>query len=165
MTNAVPAGPEDRLAISETLLRYCSAIDARDLATVRTLFTADATASYAGSDWIEDADKIVGWLDAMTHEQTYQHHLLSVYHVDIDPATPDVATAVSYLTSHQIHRDTPEMVVVLVGRYYDTLRRVDGRWLISRKEYVVGWAETRTHSQAILQEKPPIELPVPETVG
>ena len=162
--STAPASPADRLAVSDTLLRYCSSVDVKDLATTRTLFTDDATASYGGSDWIQGADRIVAWLDAMTHEQAYQHHLLSVYHVDIDPASPDEATALSYLTSHQIHRDDPDTVLMLVSRYYDTLRRVDGQWLISKKEYVIGWAETRSAPQSLLLAAPPsIDLPAPVT--
>jgi hypothetical protein len=162
----VPANAADRLAVSDTLLRYCSSVDVRDLATVRTLFTDDATASYGGSDWIEGADRIVAWLDAMTHEQAYQHHLLSVYHVDIDPQRPDEATALSYLVSHQIHRDDPDTVLMLVSRYYDTLHRVGDRWLISKKEYVIGWAETRSAPQSLLLAAPPsIDLPAPASAG
>ena len=45
----------------------------------------------------------------------WQHHLLSVYHTDIDG---DTATALTYHTSYQLPKDDPEHVLVLVGRYH-----------------------------------------------
>ncbi len=159
MTKHTPAGVEDRLAVSDTLLRYCSSVDSKDFEAVRQLFADDATASYGGSDWIQGADTIVAWLRAMTAEQTYQHHLLSVYHVDLDE-TGDEATALSYLVSHQIGAADPDTVLQLVSRYYDTLRRVDGTWRITKKEYVIGWAEVRNAPQSLLLAEPPsIDLP------
>jgi ketosteroid isomerase-like protein len=159
MTTRSPATAEDRLAVTDTLLRYCSSVDVKDFDTVRTLFADDATASYGGSDWIQGADTIVAWLRAMTAEQAYQHHLLSVYHVDLDE-TGDEATALSYLTSHQVGSADPDTVLQLVSRYYDTLRRVDGAWKIVKKEYVIGWAEVRTAPQSLLLAEPPsIDLP------
>jgi hypothetical protein len=159
MTKRTPAGVEDRLAVTDTLLRYCSAVDTKDFETVRGLFADAATASYGGSDWIEGADTIVAWLRAMTAEQAYQHHLLSVYHVDLD-ATGDEATALSYLVSHQVGAADPDTVLQLVSRYHDTLRRVDGTWRITRKEYVIGWAEVRSAPQSVLLAAPPsIDLP------
>jgi ketosteroid isomerase-like protein len=159
MTMPTPAGVEDRLAVSDTLLRYCSSVDVKDFDTVRGLFADDATASYGGSDWIQGADTIVAWLRAMTAEQAYQHHLLSVYHVDLD-ATGDEATALSYLVSHQVGAADPDTVLQLVSRYYDTLRRVDGTWRITKKEYVIGWAEVRNAPQSLLLAEPPsIHLP------
>ena len=159
MTKPTPAGAEDRLAVTDTLLRYCSSVDSKDFETVRRLFADDATASYGGSDWIQGADTIVAWLRAMTAEQTYQHHLLSVYHVDLD-ASGDEATALSYLVSHQVSSADPDTVLQLVSRYYDTLRRVDGGWRITKKEYVIGWAEVRSAPQSLLLAEPPsIDLP------
>lgn len=158
MTKRTPAGVEDRLAVSDTLLRYCSSVDTKDFDTVRSLFADDATASYGGSDWIQGADTIVAWLRAMTADQSYQHHLLSVYHVDLD-SSGDEATALSYLVSHQVGTADPDTVVQLVSRYYDTLRRVEGTWQITKKEYVIGWAEVRNASQAMLATPPSIDLP------
>lgn len=159
MTMRTPAGVEDRLAVSDTLLRYCSSVDVKDFDTVRGLFSDDATASYGGSDWIQGADTIVAWLRAMTAEQAYQHHLLSVYHVDLD-ASGDEATALSYLISHQVGQADPDTVLQLVSRYYDTLRRVDGTWKLTKKEYVIGWAEVRNAPQSLLLAEPPsIDLP------
>ena len=37
---------------------------------------------------------------------------------------------------------------VIVARYRDVLRRVDGRWLIADKRMEVGWMERREYSQA-----------------
>ena len=37
---------------------------------------------------------------------------------------------------------------MIVARYRDVLRRVDGRWLIADKRMEVGWMERREYSQA-----------------
>lgn len=159
MTMRTPAGAEDRLAVSDVLMRYCSSVDVKDFDTTRTLFDDAATASYAGSDWLQGGDQIVAWLRAMTTEQTFQHHMLSVYHVDLD-ATGDEATTLSYLISHQIGAADPDTVLQMVSSYNDTLRRVDGTWKIVKKEYMIGWAEVRTAPQSLLLAEPPsIDLP------
>ena len=50
----------------------------------------------------------------------WQHHLLSVYHVEVDG---DDAKALVYHTSHQLFEDDPDSAKLLVGRYHNELRR------------------------------------------
>ena len=50
----------------------------------------------------------------------WQHHLLSVYHVEVDG---DRASALVYHTSHQGFEPDPEIDHVLVGRYQVELAR------------------------------------------
>ncbi len=159
MTKLTPAGVEDRLAVTDTLMRYCSSVDRKDFATIRSVFDDDATASYAGSEWIQGADRIVAWLKAMMAEQAFQHHMMTVLHVDLDE-TGDEATALSYLISHQVGAADPDSVLQFVSHYEHTLRRVDGGWKIVKKEYFIGWAEVRTAPQSLLLgTPPPIDLP------
>ena len=54
----------------------------------------------------------------------------------------------TYHTSHQVDEATPDKVYLIVGRYRDVLRRVDGTWLIADKRMEVGWMEQREYSQA-----------------
>ncbi len=81
----------------------------------------------------------------MSPTTKYQHHLLNVYEVEIDG---DEARTYTYHTSHQVDEATPDTVYVIVARYRDVLRRVDGRWLIADKRMEVGWMERREYSQA-----------------
>ncbi len=133
----------DRQAITDTLYRYASAIDRQDYETVRGLFTDDASAKYGEREWMEGGDRIVEWIKANSVDQAWQHHLLSVYHIDIDG---DAASALTYHTSHRLRSGDPETATVIVARYHDELRRTGGRWKISRKYMEVGWRGARTSS-------------------
>jgi ketosteroid isomerase-like protein len=135
----------DRNEIVETIYRYASSIDQKDYATLRSVFTDDVVAQYAGAPEIHGADKLTSWIDEMGVERAFQHHLINVYEVKIDG---DEARALVYHTSHQTNAADPDTVYVIVGRYRDVLRRVDGRWLIADKRMEVGWMEDRRVSQA-----------------
>ena len=130
----------DRQAITETLYRYASAIDVKDYASVRGLFVDDAAARYGEREWIVGADRIVEWIEDNSRDQQWQHHLLSVYHVDIDG---DTATALTYHTSHRTTADDPTTASVIVARYHDELQRVGEDWKIARKYMEVGWRGSR----------------------
>jgi hypothetical protein len=130
----------DREQVEETLYRYASTIDAGDHERLRTLLTDDARAKYGARDWLEGADAVVSFIRDKGADVGWQHHLLSVYHVDIDG---DEATALTYHTSYQITRDRPDEAAMIVARYHDRLVRVDSRWLIQEKRMEIGWRETR----------------------
>jgi hypothetical protein len=70
----------------------------------------------------------------------WQHHFLSVYHVEIDG---DEAKALVYHTSHQFFEDDPDSAKLLVGRYHNELRRETDGWKISRLVLELGWAESK----------------------
>jgi hypothetical protein len=130
----------NRQAITDVLYRYASTIDHKDYDGLRSVLTDDARAKYGDRDWLEGADAIVSFNEDYGRGQLWQHHLLSVYHIDI---LGDTATTMTYHTSYQTAADDPNTARVIVARYYDELRRVDGSWKIASKEMRVGWRETR----------------------
>ena len=136
----------DRQAITDTLYRYASTIDVKDYEGLRGVFADDAIARYGERDWMIGADEIVAWIADYGHTRSWQHHLLSVYHVDIDG---DSAKALIYHTSHQTAVDDPDTVLVIVARYHDELRRIAGTWKITKKHMEVGWRESR-HASSLL---------------
>lgn len=140
----------DRQAIEETIYRYASAIDQKDYATLRTLFVDDVVAQYASAPEIRGADALVKWIDEMSVDQGFQHHLVNVYHVDV---AGDEARAFVYHTSHQTTTTQPDKVLLIVGRYRDVLRRVSGSWKIAEKRMEVGWMEEREFSQTAAAER------------
>lgn len=142
MTTATHDGAvrTDREQIEETLYRYASTIDTGDHKGLRALLADDARAKYGARGWMEGADTVVRFIRDKGADVGWQHHLLSVYHVDIDG---DEATALTYHTSYQITRDRPDEAAMIVARYHDRLVRVDGRWLIREKRMEIGWRETR----------------------
>jgi 3-phenylpropionate/cinnamic acid dioxygenase small subunit len=129
----------DRARISDTLHRYASSIDGKDFVTLRNVFTDDATARYGARNWMTGADEIVAWIARYGVQQAWQHHLLSVYHVDIDG---DTARTVTYHSCHQAPLDDPRSVTMMMGQYRDELRRVGETWRIARREMDVSWRET-----------------------
>ena len=135
----------DRQQIEDTLYRYGSSIDCKDYLTLRSLFADDAVGQYGDRPPIHGADEIVRWIDDATQNRAWQHHKLTVYHVDIDG---DEARALTYHTSHQRTVDDPDNVIVIVARYHDVLRRVDGNWKIAQKRMDIGWIEERRFRQA-----------------
>jgi hypothetical protein len=135
----------DRQEITDTLYKYAATIDVKDYDELRTVFTDDVIAQYAGAPEIRGADELVGWIREMSPTTKYQHHLLNVYSIDLDG---DEARTYTYHTSHQVEEATPDLVYVIVARYRDILRRVGGTWLIADKRMEVGWMERREFSQA-----------------
>jgi 3-phenylpropionate/cinnamic acid dioxygenase small subunit len=126
--------------VSQVVYRYASTVDAKDWSTLRTLFVDDATAKYGDYPELTGADAILDFVTKASEPREWLHHLLSVYHVDVDG---DEAVALTYHTSHQIE---PGGTVfgLIVARYRDRLRRVDGAWKIVRKEMEIGVREKRS---------------------
>jgi ketosteroid isomerase-like protein len=131
----------DRQQISDVLYRYASSVDDKDFATLRSLFTDDAHGVYATVADITGADEIIKWIDGMTAGKSWQHHKLTVYHIDF--TGPDEASTLTYHTSHQTDVGDDTSVTLIVARYRDKLRRVDGRWKITEKIMEPGWMEHR----------------------
>ena len=135
----------EKAAIEQVLLRYASAIDIKDFPTLRTLFCDDITARY-GEVAVAGGDELIKWIDGMTVDNSWQHHYLNVYHVDL---VSDVeATALTYHTSHQTKTETPNRCTKIVARYHDRLRKIDGSWKIADKYMEIGWVEETEAEQA-----------------
>jgi 3-phenylpropionate/cinnamic acid dioxygenase small subunit len=133
---------QDRLDITDTIYRYASCIDQRDLEGLRAVLHDDIRARYGNADWVEGGDQLVTWIDEMTRDALWQHHLLSVYHVDFDG--PDRAKVLVYHTSHQVFAADPDTVGVLVARYHNQVVRTPTGWRISELVFEIGWGEQRT---------------------
>jgi hypothetical protein len=133
----------DRLDIQDTLTRYAATIDAGEFDDLRTCFTDDARARYGvETEWLEGGDTILAWLREATADLDWQHHLVSVYGVDI---VGDQATVLMYLLSHQTVIGVPNETRMMTSKYRNTLRRSDGRWQISQLDLEVGWYEERSN--------------------
>jgi 3-phenylpropionate/cinnamic acid dioxygenase small subunit len=142
---------QDRLDITDTIYRYASCIDRRDLEGLRAVLHDDIRARYGNADWIEGGDQLVEWIDGMTRDALWQHHLLSVYHVDFDPDDPDRARVLVYHTSHQVFSAQPDTVGVLVARYHDEVVRTPDGWRISELVFDLCWGEQRTDPTGYLE--------------
>jgi hypothetical protein len=144
----------DRLQVEDVILRYASSIDFKDYPTLRGTLADDVVAQYGPAEPIKGGDTLAAWIEEMGEDRLWQHHLLNVYHVDVDG---DEARALVYHTSHSASVTEPDDVLVIVARYKDTLRRIDGSWRIADKRMELCWMETRHFSQSEASEAEKIQ--------
>ncbi len=144
-----PAAVLDRTEITDVLYRYASCIDRRDTEGVRAVLADDLEAQYGNGPPLHGGATVAAWIDEMTQDCLWQHHFLSVYHVDVEG---DRAKALVYHTSHQLFAGDPESVHVLIGRYHDELERGTDGWRISKLVFEILWGERRTDSTGYLAE-------------
>jgi hypothetical protein len=138
---------QDRMDITDVLYRYASTIDRFDLDGLRTLLADDLWAQYGNAEPVSGGDTVARWIGEATANVVWQHHLLSVYHVEVDG---DRASALVYHTSHQVFDDAPDTAKLLVGRYHNELRREPGGWRISRLVLEILWGEEKADAAGYL---------------
>jgi hypothetical protein len=138
---------QDRSDITDVLYRYASTIDRFDLDGLRAVLADDVWAQYGNADPVTGGGALTSWIAEAIAPVVWQHHLLSVYHVDVDG---DHATALVYHTSHQVFEDAPETARLLVGRYHLELRREPGGWCISRLVLELLWGEEKRDATGYL---------------
>ena len=130
----------DREHIRDTLYRYASCIDVKDWEGLKGVFADEAAITMVGGAQAKGPEEIAKYIAHRCRKREWQHHLLSVYHIDIKG---DEASALTYHTSHQKTAGKPEHILQLVARYRDRLRRIDGHWKIVEKNMELGWYEER----------------------
>jgi hypothetical protein len=140
---------QDRLDVADTIYRYASCIDTWDEKGLRAVLADDLWAQYGNADPISGGDTVAAWIAEATTDLIWQHHLLSVYHTEIDG---DTAKALTYHTSYQLAKDDPDTVRVLVARYHQQLRRGANGWQLSRIVFEILWGERRQDSTGFLAE-------------
>ena len=138
---------QDRAAITDVLYRYASTIDRFDWDGLRATLSDDLHAVYGNAGEATGGDAVAAWIREACADVLWQHHLLSVYHVDIDG---DRAKALVYHTSHQAFGADPDAAKILVGRYHNELRREADGWRISRLVLELLWGESRTDGAGYL---------------
>jgi ketosteroid isomerase-like protein len=131
---------QDRADVTDVLNRYASTIDRFDVDGLRAVLADDLVAQYGNAEPVVGGDAVAGWIAEAIAGVVWQHHLLSVYHVEVDG---DRAQALVYHTSHQVFAEDPESAKLLVGRYHNELRREVGGWKISRLVLELLWGESK----------------------
>jgi len=138
---------QDRMDVTDVLYRYASTIDRFDAAGLRSVLADDVWAQYGNADPVSGGDAVAGWIGEATANVVWQHHLLSVYHVEVEG---DLARALVYHTSHQVFDDAPDTAKLLVGRYHNELRREHDGWRISRLVLEILWGEEKADAAGYL---------------
>jgi ketosteroid isomerase-like protein len=138
---------QDRMDVTDVLYRYASTIDRFDAAGLRSVLADDVWAQYGNAEPVSGGDAVASWIGEATANVVWQHHLLSVYHVEVEG---DVARALIYHTSHQVFDDAPDTAKLLVGRYHNELRREQDGWRISRLVLEILWGEEKADAAGYL---------------
>ena len=123
---------QDRLDVTDVLYRYASTIDRFDWDGLRSTLADDIVGRYGNADPVEGGAAVAAWIAEFCADVVWQHHFLSVYHVEIDG---DHASA--------LFGAEPDSPKVLVGRYTNELRREADGWKISKLLLEILWAEEK----------------------
>jgi len=138
-----PATVGDRLDVIETMSTFAWAIDSRDWAAYRAVFTDEIDLDYSSyrpenigrvtADWwVARARRLFPGLDATSH--SISNHVVRV--------DGDVATCDCYVRADHVLNDAPGGSVWTIGGVYrDRLVRTGAGWKITGKRLVVRWAE------------------------
>lgn len=129
----------DRIEIEEQLYRYASAVDSAQMDQLHDVLHPDLVATYGNGEQLTGASTVIDWMSEFTKNCEWQHHMLSVYHVDIDG---DHAKALVYHNSYEKFAGDDD-VYYLVARYHNELTRHEGTWKISRLLFEIVWGDKR----------------------
>lgn len=123
--------------IRELAQLYSRAIDRRDTALLRSLFTTDGTASL-GSAFQGTADELVAMLDqAMPYMRYTGHHVCNhLVSVNGDHAEGEVYALVYHILPDGKGGSVEDVTGV---RYLDHYRREQARWRFTRRTGVFDW--------------------------
>jgi len=129
--------------ISEVMVRYCEALDRRDVVLLRSCFHADSTHDHGGfvGPSMEFCDHAMALLAQLVATQ----HLLGNISIKV---AGDTATASSYFQAYHrmpshgamvFPQARPDEDVFIGGRYLDRFERRDGAWKIARRNGILDW--------------------------
>jgi len=142
----------DRAHISDTVLRYATAVDTHNWELFRSCFTDEIELSgfpvfgkeaqkVAIDTWAENVHKIVGGYKATQHMIT--NHVITI--------NGDEATCVAYLQAQHFLPTRYGSNSYIMGGYYTfTLVRISDSWKICKFDLTITWTDGNSglHSQA-----------------
>lgn len=136
---------DDRWGILDTVTRYFTAIDRRDFALLRDVFTPDVDAVYEGVQVAGGIDALLAFVTGTSEirlpvdvvDLQLSMHLIG-NHVAV--VEGDTARAESYALAHLVDRPADGPRLRTRGlRYQDELVRTADGWRIRRREHLCDW--------------------------
>ncbi len=132
----------DKLAVAETVYGYTTAVDRRDWAMYRSLFTDTVTIDFSSfspdlAPRTMSADEwVAGLVSLFTGLAATQHSMTN----PIATVHGDTATITMYMQAHHVYDpDDPASWYTVGGYYDDALVRVASQWLLSVVRLTVTW--------------------------
>ena len=131
----------DRAEISDVVLRYATAVDSRDWALYRSIFTEQLTVDFSSwsgdpevtipvGEWVELVSKTLSGFDATQHLSS--NHVITV--------SDEAATCVSYMVARHYLLEKGERLMHSIGGHYtNRLIRTEDGWKIARCALTVTW--------------------------
>ena len=114
---------------------YAALVDARDWERLHAVFMPEVKVDYHnGRTQVTGAQAVVDYIRENTRHLAWQHHMVSVYGVDI---TGDDAVTQAYLVSHQMVTDEPDHVLMMAATYDLAVRRAESRWQIASMVHTI----------------------------
>lgn len=131
----------DRLEIQQLMYRYAMAVDGRDWALYRTVFTPDAVIDYLDSGGGRaDLETTVKWLDEVLGIFAGLQHNMTNHVVEIEG--DQARTCTYYLAYHtMVDGKGGETVLVMGGFYRDRLLCTPDGWRISERVELGEWMQ------------------------
>jgi hypothetical protein len=129
----------DVAAVVDVCVRYARALDRRDWGLLASCFDDDAVVEFAGMEPITGVGALVEVCRRALEPLDVSQHLLGNHHVEI---AGDRADSECYLHAQHVRSAlAPADKYVVAGTYFDTLRRREDGWKISRRRLEVAWAD------------------------
>ncbi len=137
--DAPAISPEDRWAISDTLARYCMALDDRAFDRLETVFAADLVWDYGAFGAGTGRDALVEMIRRALAPIDATQHFLGT---QLSTATPDGAHVRTYVTTpHVRYAAEAGNLFTVAGWYHDDLVRTGDGWRITRRTYENAWSQ------------------------
>ena len=133
--------PHDRLEIDDLLIRYATAVDARDWELLDSVFTPDAVLDYRSAGGIRGAyPEVRAWLSEVLPLFTWTQHLVVNRAVTLEPDRDRARSRAIFHNPNQMTIDGEPWLFVVGGAYHDRLvRRPEGWRIASRVEVTLWW--------------------------
>lgn len=122
---------EDRIAVQDVMLTYTAAVDERDLERYTACFAADVDVFGFGGQVFRGRDAWVDYVSSALDRYAASQHLLGPMLATIEGDRARTRTPVQAL--HFLAGDAGGRLT-LWGTYRTDMRRIDGRWQITRHE-------------------------------
>jgi 3-phenylpropionate/cinnamic acid dioxygenase small subunit len=123
----------DRLAVSDVLVRYATALDSRDWELLASCFTDGARLDY-------DTSGVFGRDDFLEHcriglaRMKATQHCVTNHVISLDG---DHAHSTSYVIAQHVREN--DVTFTLGGTYHDDLVRSGDDWQIASRRFVTSW--------------------------
>ncbi len=124
----------DRLAIQDTLVRFSTAVDSKQLDLLDRVFTPDATLDYAPIWGPGNFDEFMQWAKSTLDKFAACQHLLSNFVVEIDGDTASTRTELH--NPIFVGEGESRQLINAHGHYLDQLVRTADGWRISHRKMI-----------------------------